>query len=322
MKLPIDAKAWLIPFRVWAATLATLCLPVTVRANTSNGYNLPLGVTSLSRGIYTLHMEVFWICVAIAVVVFGVMIYALVKFRRSQGAIPDTTLVHSTKVEIIWTIIPVVILVVMAIPAAKVILFMEDTRNSELSIRVTAYQWKWQYDYMDAAEGINFFSTLARDSNFARQLHSGIDPKTVPNYLLEVDHPLVIPSGTKVRLLLTSQDVIHAWWVPDFGAKRAAIPGFVNELWFRVDPGKEGIYRGQCAALCGRDHGFMPIVVDVRTADDFKKWVEEQKAALHHTPAPNSQGGQAPPVQTPRSAQASIEPVIQHPAPGERLHHG
>jgi cytochrome c oxidase subunit 2 len=266
--------------------LAALGLAAKAGANTSNGYNLPLGVTSLSHDIYALHMEVFWICVGIAVVVFGVMIYALVNFRHSQGAIPDTNMVHSTKVEIIWTIIPVVILVVMAIPAAKVILFMEDTRNSELSIRVTAYQWKWQYQYMDAGEGINFFSTLARDSNFARQLHSGIDPRTVPNYLLEVDHPMVIPSGTKVRLLLTSQDVIHAWWVPDFGAKRSAVPGFVNELWFRVDPGKEGIYRGQCTSLCGRDHGFMPIVVDVRTPDDFKKWVEEQKAALKQAAAP------------------------------------
>ena len=263
----------------WALGLAAFGLAANAGANTSNGYNLPLGVTSLSRDIYTLHMEIFWVCVAIAVVVFGVMIFALVKFRHSQGAIADTTLVHSTKVEIIWTIIPVVILVVMAIPAAKVILMMEDTRNSELSIRVTAYQWKWQYQYMDAGEGINFFSTLARDSNFARELRSGIDPKSVPNYLLEVDHPMVIPSGTKVRLLLTSQDVIHAWWVPDFGAKRSAVPGFVNELWFRVDPGKEGIYRGQCTSLCGRDHGFMPIVVDVRTPDDFKKWVEAQKAA-------------------------------------------
>jgi len=265
----------------WARALglAASGMAAEAHANTSNGYNLPLGVTSLSRDIYTLHMEIFWVCVAIAVVVFGVMIFALVKFRHSQGAIADTTLVHSTKVEIIWTIIPVVILVVMAIPAAKVILMMEDTRNSELSIRVTAYQWKWQYQYMDAGEGVNFFSTLARDSNFARELRSGIDPKSVPNYLLEVDHPMVIPSGTKVRLLLTSQDVIHAWWVPDFGAKRSAVPGFVNELWFRVDPGKEGIYRGQCTSLCGRDHGFMPIVVDVRTPDDFKKWVEAQKAA-------------------------------------------
>ena len=277
----------------WARALCLAALGLTAQAeastNTSNGYNLPPGVTSLSRDIYALHMEVFWICVGIAVVVFGVMIYALVKFRRSQGAIPDTTLLHSTTVEIIWTVIPAVILVVMAIPAANVILMMEDTRNSELSIRVTAYQWKWQYQYMDAAEGVDFFSTLARDSNFARQLHSGIDPKTVPNYLLEVDKPMVIPSGTKVRLLLTSQDVIHAWWVPDFGAKRSAIPGFVNELWFRVDPGKEGIYRGQCAALCGRDHGFMPIVVDVRTPDDFKKWVLEQKAAPGAAPPRSAQ---------------------------------
>ncbi len=272
--------------RAIALCLTTLGLAAKAGANTSNGYNLPPGVTGLSHDIYTLHMMVFWICVGIAIVVFGVMIYALLKFRRSQGAIADTTMVHSTKVEIIWTIIPVLILVVMAVPAAKVILMMEDTRNSELSIRVTGYQWKWQYQYMDAGEGVNFFSTLARVSNFARELRSGIDPKTVPNYLLEVDKPMVIPSGTKVRLLLTSQDVIHAWWVPDFGAKRSAIPGFVNELWFRVDPGKEGIYRGQCAALCGRDHGFMPIVVDVRTPDDFKKWVEEQKAAVKQAAAP------------------------------------
>jgi cytochrome c oxidase subunit 2 len=258
----------------------------TAGANTSNGYNLPIGVTDLSKAMYGLHMEVFWICVGIAVVVFGVMIYSLVKFRQSTGAVPDTTMVHSTKVEIIWTIIPVVILVVMAVPAADLILKQEDTRNSELSIRVTGYQWKWQYTYMDAGAGVDYFSTLKQDSNFARQLNSGIDPKTVENYLLDVDHPLVIPSGTKVRLLLTSMDVIHAWWVPDFGAKRSAIPGYVNELWFKVEPGKEGVYRGQCAALCGRDHGFMPVVVDVRTPDDFKKWVEEQKAALKQASAP------------------------------------
>ncbi|MDP9084212.1 MAG: cytochrome c oxidase subunit II [Pseudomonadota bacterium] len=273
--------------RAWARALCltALGLAANAEANTSNGYNLPIGVTDLSKAMYGLHMEVFWICVGIAVVVFGVMIYALIKFRHSQGAVPDTTMLHSTKVEIIWTIIPVIILVVMAVPAADLILKMEDTRNSELSIRVTGYQWKWQYQYMDAAEGVNFFSTLAQDSNFARQLNSGIDPKTIPNYLLEVDKPMVVPSGTKVRLLLTSQDVIHAWWVPDFGAKRSAIPGFVNELWFKIDAGREGIYRGQCAALCGRDHAFMPVVVDVRTPDAFKKWVEEQKAAVKQAAA-------------------------------------
>jgi cytochrome c oxidase subunit II len=278
-----------------AAAAAACCVWATAGANTSNGYNLPPGVTGMSRDIYDLHMEAFWICVGIAIVVFGAMIYSLVKFRHSQGAVADTSMVHSTKVEIIWTIAPVVILVVMAIPAAELILKMEDMTNSQLSIRVTGYQWKWQYQYMDAAEGINFFSTLKQDSNFAREKGSGIDPASVPNYLLDVDHPLVVPSGTKVRVLLTSQDVIHAWYVPDFGLKRSAVPGFINELWFKVDPGKEGIYRGQCAALCGRDHGFMPVVVDVRTPDDFKKWVDEQKAAL-------KQASTAP-ADAPRSAQ-------------------
>src|ERR1700733_6722777 len=195
-----------------ALCLAALGLAANAGANTSNGYNLPTGVTDLARDMYGLHMEVFWICVGIAIFVFGAMIYALVKFRRSQGAVADTTMLHSTKVEIIWTIIPVVILVVMAIPAAEVIMKMEDSRNSELSIKVTGYQWKWEYAYLDAAEGIDFFSTLSRDSNFAREKGSGIDPNTIPNYLLRVDNPLVVPSGTKVRLLLTSQDVIHAWY--------------------------------------------------------------------------------------------------------------
>src|SRR6202522_4218446 len=233
-----------------ALCLAALGLAGTAGANTSNGYNLPTGVTDLARDMYGLHMEVFWICVGIAIVVFGAMIYSLVKFRESEGAIADTTMLHSTKVEIVWTIVPVIALVVMAIPAAELILKMEDMRNSDLSIRVTGYQWKWEYQYMDAGAGIDFYSTLKQDSNFARELHSGVDPNTVPNYLLDVDHTLVVPSGTKVRVILTSGDVIHAWYVPDFGLKRSAVPGFINELWFKGDPCKEGIYRGQCAALC------------------------------------------------------------------------
>ena len=277
-----------------ALCMATLGFAVDAGANTSNGYNLPTGVTKLSQDMFALHMEVFWICVAIAVVVFGAMIYSLVKFRKSQGAVADTTMLHSTKVEIIWTAVPVLILVAMAIPAAEMILKIEDTRGAGLSVRVTGYQWKWEYQYMDAAEGIDFYSTLARPSNFARELHSGIDPKSVDNYLLDVDKPLVVPSGVKVRILLTSDDVIHAWWVPDFGAKRSAIPGYVNELWFEVEPGKEGTYRGQCAALCGRDHGFMPVVVQVLTPDDFKKWVADQKAELKQ-PAAAGQERAAPP---------------------------
>ncbi len=256
----------------WAATARAATL------NTSNGYNMPTGISDLAREVYGIHMIGLWVCVAIGVVVFGVMIYALLKFRKSQGAVPDTTMVHSTKVEIVWTIIPVCILVAMAVPASETLIKIEDTRNSQLTIRVTGYQWKWQYQYMDAADGVGFFSTLSRDSNEARQLRSGIDPYTVPDYLLSVDHPLVIPSGAKVRLLVTAQDVIHSWWVPDFAIKTDAIPGFVNEMWIRVPAGKEGTYRGQCAELCGQDHGFMPIVVEVKTPSDFAAWVKEQKA--------------------------------------------
>ena len=251
--------------------------------------NMPVGVTVLSHDIYRIHMEVLWVCVAIAIAVFGVMITALIRFRHSKGAIPDTQMTHSTAAEVIWTIIPVVILVAMAIPATRTMLKIDDTRGAGLTIRVTGYQWKWQYIYLGQAAGISFFSTLSQSSNFARQLDSGIDPRTVPHYLLSVDHPLVIPSGVKVRLLITSADVIHAWWVPAFGVKRSAIPGFVNELWVKVLPGHEGVYRGQCAALCGRDHGFMPIVVDVKTPADFAKWVAAQKAALKQAstaPAP------------------------------------
>jgi cytochrome c oxidase subunit 2 len=168
---------------------------------------------------------------------------------------------------------------------------------------------------------VDFFSTLKQDSNLARQLDSGIDPKSVPNYLLDVDKPMVIPSGTKVRLLLTSMDVIHAWWVPDFGAKRSAIPGFVNELWFKVDPGKEGVYRGQCAALCGRDHGFMPVVVDVRTPAEFKKWVAEQKAAVQaEAPQPPTAAPAAAVSAAPAAPTAPVATDIAQPATAQVIH--
>jgi cytochrome c oxidase subunit 2 len=239
-------------------------------------------------------MEVFWICVAIAVVVFGWMIWSLIAFRKSKGAVADTTLVHNTRVEIIWTLIPVVILVVVAVPAARTLVDIEDTRNTELTIKVTGFQWGWNYDYLD--DGVNYFSRLGRASDAARQLMSGIDPTTVEHYLLEVDHPLVVPAGVKVRLLITGADVIHSWWVPDFGLKKDAIPGFINELWFRVDPDKTGLYRGQCVELCGRDHGFMPIVVDVRSKADFSAWLKEtaakeKQAAAQNAPATTPAAG-------------------------------
>jgi cytochrome c oxidase subunit 2 len=261
-------------------SIAALALGTTTSLTAHAGFgdlNMTRGVTEISENIYSLHMTIFWWCVAIAVFVFGWMIWSLVAFRHSQGAKPDTQMLHSTKAEIIWTVVPVVILVIMAVPAARSLIAIEDTSNSELSIKVTGYQWKWQYDYLD--EKVSFFSSLDRTSNETRQLQSGKDPRAVENYLLDVDKPLVVPEDTKVRLLLTSQDVIHAWWVPAFGLKKDAIPGTVNEMWFKVKTGKTGTYRGQCVELCGRDHGFMPIVVKVVTKDEYKAFIASQKSA-------------------------------------------
>jgi cytochrome c oxidase subunit 2 len=277
-----------------AAAAALLPLAAPVRADSGWGLlNMTPGVTDISRKIYALHMEVFWICVAIGVVVFGWMIWSLVAFRKSKGAVADTSLVHNTKVEILWTAIPVFILIAMAVPAARTLVDIEDTRNTELTIKVTGFQWGWNYDYLD--NGVNYFSRLDRASDAARQLLSGIDPTTVPNYLLSVDHPLIVPAGVKIRLLITGADVIHSWWVPAFGLKKDAIPGFINELWFRVDPDKTGLYRGQCVELCGRDHGFMPIVVDVRSKEDFGTWLkttaaEQKQAAAATAPAATPAG--------------------------------
>ena len=253
--------------------------------------NLRVGVTELSRDIHGLHMLILWICVAIAVAVFGVMIYSIATFRKSKGAVP-ATFDHNTKAEIIWTVIPVIILVAMAIPAARTLVKIDDTRGSELTVKVTGYQWKWQYEYV--GEGVSFFSTLARTSDEARQLDSGIDPSSVENYLLEVDNPLVVPQGRKVRVLITANDVIHAWWVPDFGMKKDAIPGYINELWFRAD--EPGTYRGQCAELCGRDHGFMPVVVVVKPQAEYDAWLAEQKAARQAAAAPVAQAAALAPT--------------------------
>jgi cytochrome c oxidase subunit 2 len=246
--------------------------------------NLREGVTELSREIYDLHMLILWVCVVIAVAVFGVMIYSIATFRKSKGAVP-ADFDHNTKAEVIWTVIPVMILVGMAIPAAKTLVKIEDTRNSDLTIKVTGYQWKWQYEYVD--EGVSYFSTLASTSNEARQLDSGVAVDTVDNYLLEVDNPLVVPVGKKVRVLVTAADVIHNWWVPDFGLKKDAIPGYINELWFKAE--KVGTYRGQCAELCGRDHGFMPVVVNVVEQAAYDAWLAEQKAARQAAAAPAAQ---------------------------------
>lgn len=282
------------------AALAAFAALLASPAYAESGWhllNMPPGVSELSKKIYSLHMLIFYVCVAIGVVVFGVMIYSIFAFRKSKGSIPDVTMVHDTRVEVLWTIVPVIILVAMAVPAAKTLVAIEDMRNTELTIKVTGFQWGWNYDYID--NGVSFFSRLDRQSDAARQLSSGIDPHSVPNYLLNVDHPLVVPAGKKIRLLLTANDVIHSWWVPAFGMKKDAIPGFVNEMWFKIDTDKLGVYRGQCVELCGRDHGFMPIVVDVRTQEDFDAWVKEQAAQ-------NKPQQAAKPIeQAPATAQAS-----------------
>jgi cytochrome c oxidase subunit 2 len=257
---------------------AGLTLAVQASAWADWALNMPRGVSSISNEVYDLHMLIFGVCVVIAVVVFGAMIWSIFHHRKSRGVEP-AKFSHSTKVEIVWTVIPIAILVAMAVPAADTLIRMEDTRNSDLSVKVTGYQWKWHYEYLD--EGVQFFSSLAPESNRARQLRSGIDVSTVENYLLDVDRPLVVPVGAKVRLLLTSNDVIHSWWVPDFGGKKDAIPGFVNEFWFQAD--EPGTYRGQCAELCGRDHAFMPVVVEVLPVDEFTAWLAEQ--APQATPA-------------------------------------
>ncbi len=245
--------------------------------------NLRVGVTELSREIYGLHMLILWI--------FGVMIYSIATFRKSKGAVP-ATFDHNTRAEVIWTVIPVLILVGMAVPAARTLVKIDDTRGSELTVKVTGYQWKWQYEYV--GEGVSFYSTLARSSDEARQLDSGVDPRSVENYLLEVDKPLVVPQGRKVRVLITAADVIHAWWVPDFGMKKDAIPGFINEMWFRAD--EVGTFRGQCAELCGRDHGFMPVVVVVKPQAEYDAWLAEQKAARQAAAGPAARTARAAPA--------------------------
>jgi len=241
-------------------------------ANDGWKMNLTSGVTDISHLTYHLHMFVFWICVAIGAVVFSAMILAMIRFRKSRGAVAATWS-HSTTAEIIWTVIPILILISMAVPAARALVQIEDTRDTEMTIKITGYQWKWHYDYL--GENIGFFSTLARTSQEAYQLHSNIDPKAVDHYLLEVDHPLVLPVDTKIRYLVTANDVIHSWWMPAFAVKEDAIPGFINEGWFKVN--EIGTYRGQCAELCGKGHGFMPIVVKVVSKKDYSAWLAGQK---------------------------------------------
>lgn len=247
--------------------------------------NMPVGVTELSGEVHALHMRIFYICCVIGVLVFGIMFFSMFMHRKSRGA-KAATFHESTTVEIIWTIVPFVILIAMAIPAARVLIKMEDFSDSEMSIKVTGYQWRWHYDYMD--EGIQFYSQLAPEHNAARQMGSDVDLATAfPGrnfngeeevYLGEVDNVLVVPVGKKIRFLHTAGDVIHSWWVSDLAVKKDAIPGFINENWARIT--EPGIYRGKCAELCGRDHGFMPIVVHAVPQEEYDTWVADKQTEM------------------------------------------
>ncbi|BDX04553.1 hypothetical protein MACH26_00740 [Planctobacterium marinum] len=229
--------------------------------------NLRPGVTEISQQVYELHMIIFWICVVIGVLVFGAMLWATIFHRKSRGVKP-ATFHESVKVEIAWTVVPFLILIGMAIPATKTLIAMEDVSSPDVTVLVTGSQWKWHYKYMD--NDVEFFSLLATQPE---QINNKLEKNI--NYLLEVDRPLVIPTNQKVRFLITSDDVIHSWWVPDFAVKKDANPGFINEAWTRVD--KPGIYRGQCAELCGKDHGFMPVVVIAMEPADYAAWIADQE---------------------------------------------
>ena len=251
----------------WCLGASALLLPFLAHANWET--NMTRGVTDISQSVFNLHMIIFWICVAIGVVVFGVMFWSVLHHRKSKGAKP-AQFHESTMVEVLWTIIPFAILVAMAVPATSTLIKMYDTRDAAVDIKITGYQWKWQYEYLN--EDISFVSNMStnQDAIYNRDVKS-------EHYLLEVDEPMVIPTGTKVRFLVTSNDVIHSWWVPALAVKRDAIPGFINEAWTQTD--EPGIYRGQCAELCGKDHGFMPVVVHALPPEEYAAWVKEKQEA-------------------------------------------
>ena len=256
---------------LWPIALAAMVLSFSAYALPE--MNMRVGVTPLSHEMHHIHMMILTIITVVGVLVATVMLYTVISFRKSKGAKP-ADFHENTTLEVVWTAIPLVVLVLMGIPATKALLAIEDTSNPDMTIMATGYQWKWKYDYLD--QKVSYFSNLNAEHNKARAKNSGIDVTKIDNYLLDVDNPLVVPVNKKVRILTTSNDVIHAWWMPDLGVKRDAVPGFINESWFMVE--KEGTYRGQCAELCGKDHGFMPIVVVAKNEKDFSEWVAMKQA--------------------------------------------
>jgi len=277
--------------------------------------NMTRGASEWSSEPYFLNNVALGVCVVIGILVFGAMFIAMFRFRKSRGAVAEKWS-HNTTLEIIWTTIPVIILIVLAYLATGGLRTFADTTGSEMTVKVTGYQWKWRYDYVDykgkAIEKVGFMSKLDRESDETRQLNSGLDPNAVKvdgynTYLINVDKPLVVPVGTKIRFVITAGDVIHSWWVPALGWKMDAIPGIVNAAWTNIiEPGE---YRGQCAELCGQDHGFMPIVVKALPKAEFEKWLADQEAQAKQ-PAPAAPAA-ASTAAAPATAQATDAPVSQ-----------
>tara|TARA_R110002051_G_scaffold16719_3_gene49979 strand:+ start:42238 stop:43278 length:1041 start_codon:yes stop_codon:yes gene_type:complete len=230
---------------------------------------MPRGVTEISRSVFDLHMLIFWICVVIGVIVFGIMFWSMFMHRKSRGAVP-AKFHENVGVEVLWTVIPLLILVGMAVPATKTLIEIYDAEEADIDILITGYQWRWQYSYL--GEDVAFMSNMITPREEINNLTTKNE-----NYLLEVDEPLVVPVGKKIRFLVTAADVIHSWWVPALAVKKDAIPGFVNEAWTRIE--EPGIFRGQCTELCGRDHGFMPVVVEAKSQEDYDIWLAEKKEA-------------------------------------------
>lgn len=272
--------------------------------------NMREGVTHTSKIAYESHMIVLWICVVIGVLVFGAMFYAMFKFRKSKGAVA-AQFSHNTTAEIIWTVVPIVILVLLAFPAAKNLIKMYDTRDSAMTVKITGYQWMWKYEYL--GEGVSLTSRLDRESDRIRQSGEKPDPVKNPHYLLDVDNVLVVPIDTKIRFVVTADDVIHAWWVPSLGWKQDAIPGIVNEAW--ADVQVPGVYRGQCAELCGKDHGFMPIVVKAVSKEEFASWLAAEKAKRAPAPAPAQPAAPAPAEAAPAAPATAETNSAAAPAP-------
>jgi len=255
--------------------LVLFFIPLNVLADWT--LNLREGATPISQEIYNMHMVTLWVVTIIGILVFAVMFWSIFHHRKSRGA-KAAKFSHSTTVEIIWTIIPTIIIISLAIPATKLLIKMEDTSESAITIKATGSQWKWKYDYLDGVgEGITIYSNLDDKSKEVSLRDSGLNPMEYENYLMDVDEPIVLPVGTKIRILTTAQDVIHAWWVPDLGWKRDAIPGFINDNWAVIE--KPGTYRGKCAEICGAGHGYMPIVVKAVSMDDYTAWVDEKLIA-------------------------------------------